>query len=149
MKKILLVLLITVITIFAVSAQEKFTEKQQKVQKIVIDMFQALADRDTIKLKSNCAPDILILENGSAWNLDTLTLRISQNTATDFKRINTIDFIDTKINGNVAWATYNNQADVTRNGKHVIIKWLETAILIKEDKFWKIKVLHSTLVSRS
>jgi ketosteroid isomerase-like protein len=112
-------------------------------------LFQALADRNLTNLKNNCTSDILILENGSVWNLDTLMQKVSQNTAPDFKRNNSFEFLDTKISGKIAWATYNNQAEITRNGKTGIIKWLETAILSKEDGQWKIKTLHSTLLKRN
>jgi hypothetical protein len=108
-------------------------------------MFQALSDRDTDKLKSYCTSDIVVLENGIVWNLDTLTQKNNLNkAATDFKRINTIDLIDTKVRNNMAWTIYNNQAEVTKNGQHSLIKWLETAVLIKEGKIWKIEVLNST-----
>ena len=113
-------------------AQEKFTNKEKLVQQTVIDMFQALAERDLVKLKSYCTNDLLVLESGAIWNIDTLEQKISQNVAADFKRINTIEFIDTKISGKIAWATYHNKAAINSNGRYSIVKWLETAILIKE-----------------
>lgn len=149
MKKYFLTAIICFATILLANAQEKLTDDQQNVRKTVINMFQALADRDLDKLKKYCTSDIIILENGSAWNLDTLVQKVNQNKSTDFKRINTIDFIDTKVDKNIAWTTYNNQAEVTKNGQHGIIKWLETAILIREGKQWKIKVLHSTLLKKT
>lgn len=150
MKKLLFVAVISLISICNVRSQGKLNEKQQSVQKVIIDMFQALSDRDADKLKSNCTPDFVLLENGIVWNLDTLTQKNNQNKAiTDFNRINTIDFIETKVRNNMAWTTYNNQAEVTKNGQHSLIKWLETAVLIKEGKIWKIEVLHSTLIKRS
>ena len=36
-----------------------------------------------------------------------------------------------------------------RNGKKVIVQWMETVVVVKENKKWKIKVLHSTLIKRS
>lgn len=149
MKKLFLVAILLFVSTLLVNAQNKLTDKQQVVQKTVIDLFRAIADRDLVNLKQNCTSDILILENGSVWNLDTLIQKVSQNTAPDFKRINTFEFIDTKISGKIAWTTYNNQAEVTRNGKSGVIKWLETAILSKEDGQWKIKALHSTLLKRN
>ena len=112
----------------------------------MLKIFDALANRDTVSLKIYCSPDIALYENGMTWNLDTLIQGIKLNLAADFKRVNTIDFIDTKINKDVAWTTYNNQAEITKNGKHVTIKWIETVILVKDKKLWRVKVLHSTLV---
>ena len=131
---------------FSVNAQ---TESQKQVQKVVTGLFEALSNRDTTEIKSYCSKDILLFENGATWNLDTLILKVAQNTAPDFKRINTIDFINTVVSQNTAWTTYNNLAEITRNGQHNNVKWLETIILIKEDKVWRIKVLHSTLIKRS
>lgn len=149
MKKYLLVVITFFIVILRSNAQVKLTETQKAVQKSILEVFDALSNRDTSKLKFNCTTDIMVLENGIVWNIDTLIKKICLNTATDFKRINTIDFIDTKINENVAWTTYNNQAEITKEGKHGFVKWLETAILVKEGKIWKIRVLHSTLIMRS
>ncbi len=149
MKKYLLAIIVFFISVSCARAQEKLTESQQAVQYTVIKLFDALSNRDTAGIRSHCTPDITLFENGMIWNIDTLIQGIRMNQATDFKRINTIDFIDTKVNKDIAWATYNNQAEVTKNGKHGFIKWMETVILVKEAKGWKIKVLHSTLIKRS
>lgn len=134
-------------SIFSVYAQRNQTS-HQKVQNTVADMFQALADLDAAKLLSYCTDDIEILENGERWNLDTLKLKISRTNPEGFKRINTLDFTDTVVKGKVAWTTYNNRADITRNGKQGHVRWLETAILVREKRTWKMKVLHSTLIER-
>ena len=149
MKKHLLAILVFFLSTSAVRSQEKMAESQQAVQNTVIKLFDALANRDSAALRSCCTSDILIFENGQVWNIDTLVQGIRMNQATDFKRINTIDFINTKLNKDIAWSTYNNQAEIIRNGKHVFVKWMETVILVKEEKTWKVKVLHSTLIKRS
>jgi hypothetical protein len=149
MKKLSFTVIILYTLIFPANAQEKLTEKKQLVQKTIIGMFQSLADRDLNTLKHYCTTDILILESGSIWNLDSLVQKVNQNIGADFKRINTLDFIETKISGKIAWSTYNNKAEITRNGKTSVIKWLETAIVIKTNGSWKIKNIHSTLLSRS
>ena len=149
MKKISLLLI--AISISAIlQAQEKLTESLQAVQQTVIRMFDALSNRDSVSLKLYCAPDILLFENGQVWNIDTLiTKAVLLNTATDFKRTNTFDFINTKLNKNTAWVSYNLQSDITRNGKQGFAQWMETVVLVKEKKRWKIKVLHSTLIKRN
>jgi hypothetical protein len=111
MKKLVLVIIL-IITGIVVNAQTKLTN-EQIVQNSVIDLFQALADQDLVILKKNCTADILILETGLVWNLDTLIMKVSQNTAPDYKRVNTFEFIGTEVNGKTAWTTFNNQAEVT------------------------------------
>ena len=131
-------------------AQEKLTENQQAVQQTVIKMFDALSNRDSVGLKIYCAADIALYENGQAWNIDTLINKaIVLNTANDFKRTNTFNFINTTVNKDVGWTTYNLSSTFLMNGKQRLVQWMETIVLVKEKERWKIKVLHSTLIKRS
>ena len=147
-KTIILILAIYISTLL--QAQQQSTKDQQDVNQTVINLFEALSNRDSVSLKNNCTADILLFENGSIWNTDTLILKaITLNTATDFKRINTFDFINTTVANNTAWVTYNLRSEITRNGKQSTVQWMETVIVIKEKQKWKIKVLHSTLIRRN
>ncbi len=129
------ILLFSILFSAALQAQQPLSSSQQAVQQTIIKMFDALSNRDSLQLKLFCAGDIRLYEYGQTWNLDTLINEgIRLNTATDFKRINTIDFINTTISKQTAWATYNNQADISMNGKHKTVKWLETVVLVKEDR---------------
>jgi ketosteroid isomerase-like protein len=148
-KKIISAVIVFAISIQAVKSQAA-AASQQAVQLVLIKMFDALSNRDSVALKKYCAADIVLFENGATWNLDTLILKgITLNKAADFKRINNIDFIQTEVNSNTAWITYNNSAQINSNGKQYTVQWLETVILIKKKKNWKIKLLHSTLVKRN
>ena len=113
-------------------------------------MFDALSNRDSVSLKNYCAADILLLENGMVWNLDTLIKKgITLNQATDFKRVNTIGFINTTVDKTIAWVTYNLNSEIIRDGKQASVQWMETVVLVKEKTNWKIKILHSTLIKRT
>ena len=150
MKKFVLILLVFSISLSHATAQEQLTENQKAVQQSVIKVFEALSNRDSISLRDYCASDILLFEYGEVWNLDTLIRKaIKLNTGKDFKRINTFDFIHTKVNKDIAWATYHLHSEMDRDAKHVSMQWMETVILVKEKKRWKIKVLHSTLIKRT
>ena len=147
-KIIILILAIYISTLL--HAQQQLTKDQQEVNQTVINFFEAISNRNSADLKDNCTVDILLFENGSIWNADTLILKaIILNTATDFKRINTFDFINTTVADNTAWVTYNLSSEITRNGKQSTVQWMETVIVIKEKQKWKIKVLHSTLIRRN
>jgi hypothetical protein len=131
-------------------AQEPLTESQQDVQQTVVKMFDALSNRDSVSLKDYCTADIALYEYGQVWNIDTLILKaITQNQAADFKRTNSFDFINTTVDKTMAWVTYRLQSAITRDGKQATVQWLETVILVKEKKQWKVKLLHSTLIKRS
>ncbi|MDB5277997.1 MAG: hypothetical protein JWR61_2952 [Ferruginibacter sp.] len=147
MKKIQLFVLAI---LFTALLQAQSTASQRAVQQTVTKLFDALSNRDAVSLKQYCADDISLYEYGMAWNLDTLINRaITLNTATDFKRINTFEFINTTINKDVAWTTYHLSSEITKDGKQASVKWMETVIAIKKQNKWKIKVLHSTLIKRS
>jgi ketosteroid isomerase-like protein len=131
-------------------AQVQLADNQQAVQQTVIKLFDALSNRDSVSLKQYCTDDITLYEYGMAWTIDTLINRaIKLNTSTDFKRINTLDFIKTTIDKNVAWTTYNLSSEITKDGKQASVKWLETVIVINEKNKWKVKVLHSSLIKRN
>lgn len=149
MKKIQLCLIAISFNVL-LQAQAPLTESQQAVQQTVIKLFDALSNRDSVSLKQYCANEITLYEYGMAWNMDTLINRaITLNTATDFKRINTIDFINTTINKEVAWTTYHLSSEITKDGKQASVKWLETVIVVKDKNKWKVKVLHSSLIKRN
>ena len=150
MKKILLILICFSMS-SALVAQKTLTTSQQNVQHTIIKMFDALSNRDSVSLKSYCADDITLYEYGSVWNMDTLILEaITQNRSADFKRTNSFEFINTTADKkNTAWVTYRLLSVIINEGKQATLQWLETVVLAKEKKQWKVKHLHSTLIKRS
>lgn len=134
---------------YCVTAQQKLTSKEIKVQETIIALFKSLADRDFEQMKESCTGDFSVLENGVIWNLDTLQEKINLNKAIpDFNRVNTLEFSDTRIKGKIAWVSYHNRADYIRNGKKNYVQWLESAVLMKSGTKWRIQLLHSTVVKR-
>lgn len=131
-------------------AQTAFTQSQQAVQQTIIKMFDALSGRDSVSLKFYCADDIQLFEYGMVWNIDTLIHKaIVLNTATDFKRVNSFDFSSTAVDKKTAWATYKLRSEINSNGKQRMMEWIESVVLIKDKKRWRIKLLHSTLTKKS
>lgn len=149
MRKITL-LLILLTTSTVIKAQQLLTNEQQVAQQTIVKMFDALSNRDSVALKTYCTADITFFEYGEIWDIDTLILKaITQNTATDFKRSNTFDFISTTTNSASAWVTYRLTSEVTKDRQLTTKQWLETVVLAKEKKQWKVKHLHSTLLKKS
>lgn len=131
-------------------AQQLFSKKQQKIQQTVVKMFQALSDRDSINLKYYCSPDITLYEYGQIWTIDSLIRKtIVMNQSADFKRTNTFDFINTETDKTTAWVTYRLSSVITRDAKETVMQWLETVVVSKQKKLWKVKHLHSTLIKKS
>jgi ketosteroid isomerase-like protein len=125
------------------------TKNQLEVQQTIINIFEALSNRDAIGLRNACTPDVRFYEYGESWTIDTLINRaITKNITADFKRINTFEFINTTLKGEVAWATYNLTSTITSNGNERVVNWNETVILLRERKQWKLTVLQSTRVGK-
>lgn len=141
-------LVLVFLSVGILQAQEN-SKDVHAVQRTIKELFQSLSNRDSISLKNSCAVDIQLFEYGKIWNVDTLIRKaIVQNTSTDFKRTNTFDFIGTTVSRNTAWASYYIKSEFTKDGKESFVQWLETIILVKDKKSWKVKVLHSTLVKK-
>lgn len=149
MKKIA-VLLPAILYLISIQAQQPATNNQQAVQQTIVTLFDALSNRDSVSLKTYSTADITLYEYGQVWNMDTLILKaITQNQSADFKRTNSFEFIHTTVDKTTAWVTYRLQSVIFKDGKQATVQWLETVILVKEKKRWKVKHLHSTLIKRS
>lgn len=148
MKKITVLLI--AFSISALLYGQKSLTKKIKIQQAVVKLFDALSNRDSVSLKAFSTADITLYEYGQVWNMDTLILKaITQNQSTDFKRTNTFDFINTAVDKTLAWVTYRLQSVIIKDGKQANSQWLETVVLVREKKEWKVKQLHSTLIKRS
>ena len=142
--------LFIVLLLTTAATAQTITKEQATVQQTIIQLFDALSNRDSVSLKSYCTADITLYEYGQVWNIDTLILKaITQNQSTDFKRTNSFKFINTTIDKTTAWVTYRLQSAIVKDSKQVTVQWLETVVLVKEKKQWKVKHLHSTLIKRS
>ncbi|MBL7745058.1 MAG: nuclear transport factor 2 family protein [Chitinophagaceae bacterium] len=141
---------IAILASIVLHAQPLFSKDQQKIQQAVVKMFEALSGRDSAALKTYCTPDITLYEYGLVWNIDTLIRKgITLNQAADFRRTNTFDFIHIETDKSTAWVTYRLNSAITREGRQTMIQWLETVVLVKIKKQWRVKHLHSTLIKRS
>lgn len=156
MKKSILLQLTIILTLHSYAQlvpykhEGNLTASQYAIQQTVIKFFDALSNRDSVSLKNYCTAEITLYEYGQVWNMDTLILKaITQNQSADFKRTNSFEFITTAVDKNMAWLTYRLQSVISRDGKQSTIQWLETVVLVRERKHWKVKHLHSTLIKRS
>jgi ketosteroid isomerase-like protein len=148
MKKII-PFLISIVLTGQLYSQHQVFQKEQQVHTTIIKLFDALSNRDLVGLKAYSTADITLYEYGQVWNIDSLILKaITLNQATDFKRTNSFEFINTTADKNTALVTYRLQSVIIKDGKQSTVQWLETVVLTKERKQWKVKHLHSTLIKR-
>ena len=148
MKKVKLLFIALLFTVAATA--QIITKEQETVQQTIIKLFNALSNRDSVSLKAHSTANITLYEYGQVWNIDTLILKaIVQNKSTDFKRTNSFEFINTTVDKTTAWITYRLQSSIIMDGKQLMLQWLETVVLIKAKRQWKVNHLHSTLIKRS
>ena len=144
MQKIKL-LFIALLFTATVHAQKTSTQEQITIQQTIENLFAALTNADTTAMKQFTTNTVRFYEYGEVWPMDTLISKVMKSKSTPgFKRTNKFEFVNTTINKNTAWATYYLRSTFTRNGKEELVKWMETVVLIKDKKQWKIDVLHST-----
>ena len=150
MKRRITFLVVAIFPSAFLQAQHLLAKDKQEVQQAVIKMFEDLSKRDSISLKMDCTADVTFYEYGQIWNIDTLINKaITLNNSTDFKRVNTFDFIHTEADKSTAWVTYRLNSAITKDNKEIAIQWLETVVLKKQNNQWKVKHLHSTLLKRN
>lgn len=143
-------LLFTVLFLSAAVSAQTISKEQKAVQQTVENMFVALTSADTTALKSYCTSNVKFYEYGQIWTIDTIIQKVMQSKSIpDFKRTNSFEFVNTTINKTTAFTTYYLQSTITRNGKEELIKWMETVVLAKDKKNWKVTVLHSTRLSKN
>lgn len=137
---------VLIAALLLVSLYTHAQDEKVKIQSVVINFFDGLSKLNSDEIKANCTADFVLLENGKVWNTDSLINFIAPLKTMNFKRANTLKFISTDQNNEVAWVSYYNTADITLNAQQMNLKWLESAVLIKEKDGWKIKLLHSTVI---
>ena len=129
-------------------AQQVTSNDEEKIKDVIIQLFDGFAQLDYTKIKKQTTSDFMLLENGAVWNNDTLMKKInwSKNKYESFKRVNRIEFIRTEIRGNTAWTCFYNEADFRMDSTTRFVRWLESAVLIKQRNEWKIQQFHSTVL---
>jgi len=120
------------------------TTEKVEVQQVITRFFDALSVANIPQMKAEVLDGFILLENGEIWTIDTLANKISRPKPEGYLRLNSFDFIETKIDKNRAWIYYKNKAEITSKTRNATIKWLESAILRKEKGRWRMELMHST-----
>jgi hypothetical protein len=120
------------------------SKNDREVQQIVEKAFQAFSDASIKSMEEVVTADVKILEQGEVWTLDSIRYYFRKKRPADYKRVNTLEFFQTEVQGKMAFVSYHNRADFHANNKDRTVNWLESAVLVNDKGKWKIKMLHST-----
>lgn len=122
---------------------------EEQIKDLIEDTFQKVfSDLDPQALDIYCTEDFLLLETGEVWDMQKMRKYVTKAGArgSAVKRINSFDFIEINIEGNMAWVAYYNKAEF-KKGDTVVkeMNWVESATAVLTDEGWKLQLLHSTL----
>jgi hypothetical protein len=120
------------------------THDEAAIKQSIVVFFDGLAKLDETMMRGELTKDFQLLEDGLVWNADSLVDILKKIDRTKFTRANRFDFINVQQRGEVAWVSYFNYADITSGERKFKLKWLESAVLVKEAHQWRISFMHST-----
>lgn len=127
-----------------VSADDEMAVKQ--AVKDVYSIFSVSLDKQ--KYRSLLTEDYLLLENGELLDIEG-DIALMPAPESGYKRTDAFDFRLVKVHGDIAYAVYFLKSEITdkKNGTRNR-EWLESAILRRLRKGWRIALLHSTRISK-
>ena len=137
-----IILLFPLVLYFSISASAQ--KEKDSIENAISRFFDGISEINPGILRDYSTSDFLLLENGEVWTVDTLINKLSTRRNSSLVRINKFRFIRTEQDGNVAWVSYHNTAEFRLKEKQQTVRWLESAVLIKDKTRWKIKLMHST-----
>lgn len=109
----------------------------------VKELFAAMSKHDGMAMKETSTADFQLLEHGEDWTMQKLVDAVQPN-GKPYERKNFFSQIRARQNGDVAWVSYWNKAEIRRESGLRTVVWLESAVIVRENNRWKIQLLHST-----
>ena len=120
------------------------TEDVDAIKSTLRNLYTALALGDTAKYSSHVTEDYYVLEDGEYWSLEYCLSLVAKKTGTNYQRTDHLDFKIIEVYGNNAFAVWDLDAEIIRDGEFFNYSWLESASMKKLNGEWKVHVLHST-----
>jgi ketosteroid isomerase-like protein len=109
----------------------------------VKELFAAMSRQDSQAMLDNSTEDFQLLEHGEDWTMEMLANAI-QPKGEPYDRRNFFKQIRARQEGDVAWISYWNKAEIRRSSGLRTVVWLESAVIVRERDRWKVQLLHST-----
>ena len=113
---------------------------------VVNYLFAALQDNDSAKLHSIVTHDFYIFDNGVRLDADSALAMINKLKAAGKQFTWNVTEPDVHIQGDFAWIAYVNHGSIKEGSVTQDQKWLESAVLEKQNATWKIVFVQSTRV---
>lgn len=125
------------------------------VQQLIQDIFDDIwSGTDTSYVGQYHTEDFVLLEHGEVWTNDTIRnyqLRKAADLQPDAPaRKNSFSFFRTEQNGDEIWTAYHNYGHWVNAAQDTVraYEWLESAVAVRTEEGWKLRMMHSTRVGR-
>jgi len=130
------------------SDNDDFETVEQLVQSVFDDIW---SDKKAELLTKYHTDDFILLEHGEVWTNDTIANWCKRAKLRDkgVERINRFDFFEAKKEGNRIWMAYQNYATIKKDTMERKLQWLESIVAVKQDRIWKLELMHSTRINRN
>ena len=91
----------------------------------------------------------MLLEKGKIFDADA-DISLMPAPGSDYKRTDSFDFRSVKCHGDIAYVAYFLKSEIVDND-HVVHHdaWLESVILQRFGRVWRVALFHSTLVPQT
>lgn len=119
------------------------------VKRTIEDFYSVYyVDLDKKRYLSLLTDDYLLLENGEVMNADD-DIALMPTPEDEYKRTDKFDFRKVKVHGDTAYTVHVLKSDITdkKNGNRKR-EYLESAILRRSGKRWRVALLHSTKITK-
>jgi ketosteroid isomerase-like protein len=123
------------------------TDDPTTVRQAIIDNYALYRGTDFEKYRATLAPDYVLLEHGQLMNAadDEKSMKTRPP---GFKRTDAFDFRSTTVDGSFAYAVYFLTSDIADDKRQVQRRWLESAVLRRDNGRWLLALLHSTRIEK-
>jgi ketosteroid isomerase-like protein len=120
------------------------------VKRLIEDWYSTYYTKlDKQKYLAMLTEDYLLLENGEIFDAEG-DIALMPRPEDEYRRKDAFDFRSVKIRGDFAYAIYFLKSEMNdkKNGKRSR-EWLESAILRRNGKTWRVALLHSTRIVKT
>lgn len=139
------IIICLLILLRSVGFAQKVDDSLRIVQLIRAD-YKALGENDTEAHQRNCSPDYQLLEAGDLWTLQKELEYMRSKKGQPLLRTDTFHFVSVQVKGDMAFAVYDLKSSITRSGATKYYHWMESAVVVRLQDGWKIRLIHSTPV---
>ena len=107
--------------------------------------FAAATNNDLAAFQALVAPGFYAFDGGRPYEGDALMKLIIEMHNQGYKHVWSVPNPEIEVDCNTAWIAYENKGSVTTpDGVKQDRVWLESAFLVKHDRHWQLRFVHST-----